>query len=177
MSDAVPPDAPSTAAPSTGVPPSAPRTAGWVKALLALSLALNLAIAGLAAGAYLRDGGPPGRGDRDFGFGPLGEALSREDRKALRLAFLENFPALKDGRAALRGDFGALIAVLRADPLDPAALDAALATIAARNAEMLATGRDLIARYLKELTPAARAGFADRLDKALTRAGRREHRD
>ena len=33
------------------------RTGGWIKALLVVSLGLNLLIAGLAAGAFLRDGG------------------------------------------------------------------------------------------------------------------------
>ena len=155
---------------------AAPRTAGWVKVLLALSLALNLAIVGLAAGAALRDGGPPMRGDRDFGFGPLGEALDRDDRKALRKAFLDSFPALKQGRAALRGDFDTLAAVLRAPDLDPAALDAALAQIASRNAEMLARGRDIIADHLKAMDAAGRAAFADRLEKAMDRAARHDRR-
>lgn len=160
-----------TVEPSPG-PAPAPRTAGWVKALLALSLALNLGVAGLAAGAFLRDGGPPGRDDRAFGFGPLGEALDREDRKALRSAFFQSFPKLREGRAALRADFDALVAALRAEPFDPAALDAALATIAARNTEMLDTGRDLIATRLRSMDAAGRAAFADRLENALSRAAR-----
>lgn len=162
-----------TLSPTAPVPP-APRTSGWVKALLAVSLALNLAVAGLAGGAFLRDG-PPMRGDGDFGFGPLGHALSREDRTALRAAFVDRFPALKEGRAALRADFDALIAALRAEPFAPPALDAALATIAARNAERLASGRDVIAAYLKDMDPAARAAFADRLEAALARGSRRHH--
>lgn len=166
MSDPVPPAAAPEAAPTP------PRTAGWVKVLLVLSLGLNLAILGLAAGAALRDGGPPTRGDRGFGFGPLVEALDREDRKAVRSAFFKDFPALKQDRAALRGDFDALIALLRAPELDPTALDAALARIAERSADMLDHGRDIIGAHLKALDQPSRAAFADRLEKAVERAAR-----
>jgi len=165
MSDPVLP----TAVPETA---PAPRTAGWVKLLLVESLGLNLAILGLAAGAALRDGGHPMRGDRGFGFGPLVEALDREDRKAVRTAFFKTFPELKQDRAALRGEFDALIALLRAPEVDPEALDAALSRIAQRSAGMLDHGRDIIGARLKSLDPASRAAFADRLEKAVDRAAR-----
>ena len=68
----------------TATPPTrAPR---WMKIVLALSLALNLAVAGLALGAFLKDG--PRRGmPRDLSFGPFTEAFSADDRRALREAF------------------------------------------------------------------------------------------
>lgn len=159
-------------------PPPAPaetRTRGWVKALLALSLALNLVILGMIGGAFLR-GGAPGRDDRDFGLGPLADALDREDRAALRDAFSAAFPEARAGREALRGDFGALLQALRAEPFDPSALDAAFAAIAARNAALLEGGRAVLADYLKALGPEARAAFADRLERALTKGDRREKR-
>ncbi len=160
--------------PAPGAAPApAPRTRGWVKAVLALSLALNLVILGLVGGAFLR-GDRPGGGDRDFGLGPLADALSREDRRALREAFAAAFPEASDTRAALRGDFSALLAALRAEPLDPAALDAAFAAIAARNADLLERGRSVIADYLKAMGPEARAAFADRLERALARGDRRD---
>lgn len=161
----------SDTAPQPPVPPAPTR--GWVKVLLAVSLALNLAIIGMAAGAFLRNGGPPGRGDdRDFGLGPLADALSREDRRALRDAFLERHPDGMGGRAALRADFDALLAALRAEPFDPAALDAAFASIAARNADLLERGRSVVADYLKTMDAATRAAFADRLETALLRGDR-----
>lgn len=156
------------------VPEASPkRTGGWTKALLVVSLGLNLLIAGLAAGAFLRDGSP--RGGRDFGLGPLSEALSREDRKALRAAFLERHPDARADRRAMRAEFDALLAALRADPFDPAALDTALAAVAHRNAELLATGRDLVAARLKAMDAAARIEFADRLESGLRRLGRKDH--
>lgn len=166
----------------TDLPPPAagpvlppPRTRGWIKALLAASLALNLAVAGVTAGAFLRHGGPPAA-DRDLGLGPLGDALTREDRKALRKAFVAAHPDLKKGLSALKGDFDAVIAALRAEPFDAAALDAALATVALRNADRLDTARNLIADYLKALAPEARAAFADRLEQALARAEKHDRK-
>lgn len=156
---------------SAAAPPPQPRTRGWVKILLAVSLALNLAVAGMAIGAFVRNGGPPPGRDH-MGLGPLSDALAPADRRALRKAFIDHFPDLRKGREALRADFDALLAALRAEPFDPAALDTALTVIAARNSERLDRGRDVIADYLKTMPDAARAAFADRLEKALERATR-----
>lgn len=144
---------------------SAKPTGRWTRILLVLSLGLNVLIIGLGVGAALRDG--PGRGGRDFGLGPLSEALSMEDRKDLRDAFLERHPDARADRRAMRADFEALIVVLRADPFDPAALESAIATIAERNADLLETGRDLVVEHLKSMDTAGRAAFADRLEKGL----------
>ncbi len=74
----------------------------------------------------------------------------------------------------MRADFDTLLTALRADPFDPAALDAALETIAERNADLLETGRGLVAERLKAMDAAARADFADRLEKGLRRMGRKD---
>lgn len=144
-------------------------TAGWVKVVLALSLALNLAILGMMGGAFLRDG-PRERGmPRDLSFGPFNEALSREDRRALRSAFMERAGEFRTGRAAAQAEFRALLSALRAEPFDDAALKAALAAIERRNADRLTIGRELIEGRIFALTAEERRAFADRLDAALTR--------
>lgn len=151
-------------------PPPPPRTRGWIRALLVMSLAINLGVAGLAVGAFVKAGGPPPRmEERDLGLGPMGDALNRDDRRALRKAFLARFPELKAGRAALQADFAALIGALRAEPFDPAAVDAAIQVIAARNSERLVSIRDILSDYLVTLSPEARAAFADRLQASLRR--------
>ncbi|MBE2274969.1 MAG: periplasmic heavy metal sensor [Rhodobacteraceae bacterium] len=161
--------------PPASAAPAATRT--WIKVLLALSLALNLGIAGLAAGALLRHHDGP-RGEHDYGLGPIGDALTREDRKALRQAFVSAHPDLgRRGLAALRADFDPLLVALRASPFDPAALDAALRAMADRNAERLETGRRVIADYLTAMSPTARAAFADRLESVLARAEKRKNKD
>ena len=160
-------------------PSTASATSGgagrWTKVLLAVSLALNLLVAGLAIGSVLRDGPP--KGGRDFGLGPISEALSREDRKALRRAFLERHPDARSDRREMRAEFDTLLAALRADPFDPAALDEALQAVARRNADLLATGRELVAARLKAMDAAQRTAFADRLEDGLRRFGRKDRDD
>ncbi len=95
---------------------------------LGISLALNLAVVGMVAGAMLRDGsGMRGAMVRDLGFGPFTEALSREDRRALRQALFERAPEIRQARQQRQEDLQALVAILRAEPFDAAALAAAMA--------------------------------------------------
>lgn len=143
-----------------------PRGNRRLKIALAVSLAFNLCIVGVVAGVMLRDG-PPRGGGRDFGLGPLSEALSHEDRRALRKDFVARHPDIRDARRQMRAEFDAVLAALRADPFDPAALDGALAAIAARNQSLLDTGRELVAERLKAMTAAERAAFADRLERRV----------
>jgi uncharacterized membrane protein len=149
-------------------------TATWVKVVLALSLALNLAIIGLAAGAWMKEGskGPP----RDLSFGPFSEALSRADRRALRSALLERAPDFRASREAAAQEFAALLTALRAQPLDPAALRTAFAAIEQRNAGRLELGRSLIENRLIEMSDADRLAFADRLEAGLKHKARPEPR-
>lgn len=151
--------------------PEAPATAPASKTLkiaLAVSVALNLAVAGLAAGAWMKEGGPHG-GPRDFSFGPFSEALSQDDRRALRKALFDRGPDFQASREAARAEFGALLAALRADPFDPAALGTALAAIEKRNADRLELGRSMIETRITEMSVADRLAFADRLEAGLNR--------
>lgn len=153
-------------------PAASVRTAPWVKVVLALSLALNLAVIGLAAGAWMKGGsrGMP----RDLSFGPFSEALSHDDRRALRRALLQRAPDFRASRNAARAEFAALVAVLRAQPLDPVALRSALSDIETRNAGRLELGRSLIEARLTAMSDADRRAFADRLEAGLKHTPRRE---
>lgn len=148
-----------------------PATARGVKIALALSVALNLAVAGLAVGAWLGDG--PHRGmPRDMSFGPFSEALDDDDRRAIRKTLMARLGEFREQRDAARAEFDTLLGALRADPFDAAALKAALAALEARNAERLELGRSLIETRLIEMTPEERAEFADRLEKGLKHRGK-----
>ena len=139
-----------------------------IKIALAVSVALNLAVVGLAAGAWLKDG--PTRGmPRDLSFGPFSEALSDEDRRALRKALFDRAPAFRETRAAARAEFAALVAALRADPFDASAVQTALAAIETRYTQRLALGRSLIEARILEMSAEERLAFAERLDKGLRR--------
>jgi uncharacterized membrane protein len=156
----------------TAADPLATRTPRWVQALLVLSLAANLMVAGLVAGAWLRDG-PPGATGRDPGFGPFAGALSDDDRRALRRAFLSRMPEMRENRMALRADMQGVLAALRAQPFDAAALDSAMDTALARLGERISVGQTLLFERIAAMDSAERAAFADRLETALARGPRR----
>jgi uncharacterized membrane protein len=155
--------------------PVPPKTSRGVKVALAISVALNLAVAGLAVGAWLGGGGHRDM-PREMSFGPFSEALDDSDRRAIRRALLDRMGEFRASRTEARAEFEALLATLRADPFDPAALKAALAAIESRNAERLELGRTLIETRLIEMSTTDRQRFADRLEKGLRRGGRDEGR-
>jgi uncharacterized membrane protein len=149
-------------------PQSVPPASRGVKIALVISVALNLATAGIVAGAWLGDGHRRGM-PRDLSFGPFSEALSQKDRRALRAAFVERAREFRKSREASRAEFEALLVALRAKPLDPATLTAALSAIETRNAQRLELGRSLIEERVIAMTVAERQAFADRLEEGLRR--------
>jgi len=157
--------------PPTSAPPAAPRPGKGLRIALALSVALNLAFLGMAAGAFIR-GGPPDRMARDLDFGPFAEAFSREDRAELRRGFFQRAGDMRDMREAMRADMAGLVAVLRSEPLDRAELDRLLARQGARLAERLELGQALVVERIAAMSAADRAAFADRLERALEKGGR-----
>lgn len=150
----------------TGIPKQA--AGRGLRIALAVSVALNLAVAGMFAGSLLKDhedGGP--RGVREIGFGPFSEALSREDRRALRANLMAKMPEMRLARREARQDAQNLLAVLRATPFDPAQLTALLEAQRARMAGRFEVGQELMRDLLVGMTPEARQAFADRLEKRL----------
>lgn len=146
------------------------QTRGWVKALLVVSLAVNLGIAGLVAGAWAggwweRDHSSGGR--RDSGLGPLATAMRGEDWRAMRPAWMSRNPDMKRGHEQLRADYDPLLAALRAEPFDAPAMQAALATISQSNSHRLISASEVIGAYLMTLSDADRDAYARRLEKAL----------
>jgi uncharacterized membrane protein len=152
-------------------PPIVPQGSGsarWIKIALAISVALNLAVAGLAAGAWMREGRDRGM-PRDMSFGPFTEALSDADRREMRRALLDRMPSFREARQELRADLAALVTSLRAVPFDPAATEQALSAISRRAADRLDLGRDLMAERISAMSDAERQAFADRLERGLKR--------
>ncbi len=142
-----------------------------LKIALAVSVAINLAVAGLIFGAMLH-GGPGGRGDmmvRDFGFGPFEDALQPQDRAALRETVRGRMGDIRAARQQMQRDGLAILGALRADPFDPAALTLALETQTQNIADRLTFGRDVMRDFVLGLTPEARTAFADRLEQRMGR--------
>lgn len=149
-----------------------------VKLALYASLVLNLLFIGIVGGAILR--GPPDRAPimgRDLGFGPFTEALSPADRVALIDAFRRTGGGPREMRQAMRADFAAFVRVLRREPFDPAALDAAAAALKSRGAQRLELGQRLMMERIAQMSPEARMAFADRLEEMMARGPRRGDRD
>jgi len=143
----------------------------WGRLVLVTSLALNLGILGMVVGAVVKGGwhGGDPRTIRDVGFGPFTQALTEEDRKAMRRAFMANAPDMHATRQSLRQDMAALLTALRAVPFDPAALGEALRQITARARQRQEFGEKLLLEYVAALPEAGRLAFADRLETGLTR--------
>jgi uncharacterized membrane protein len=145
---------------------------------LAVSVALNLLVAGMAAGAMLnRDKWAEHRAiSRDMGFGPLGLAMRPEDRRALRQYLQEKAPQLRAANAQRRAELVALQQALRAEPFDPQALRAALENMQQRLSGQLALGQEAVTAVILAIPEADRRAMADRLGRAGMRSEKSNHR-
>ncbi len=153
----------------TDLPPVAaatPKTAKRLRIALAVSVALNLAVIGIIAGAILRDG-PRGRFIRELDFGPYGEAFSPADRAAMRDAFLSRDVNMRDLRDQMRAEGAALVALLRADTLDLSKLRELMQAQQGRMVDRIEMGRDLVAERIAAMSAEDRRAFADRLERAF----------
>ncbi|ROT95869.1 periplasmic heavy metal sensor [Histidinibacterium lentulum] len=148
---------------------------GWqvsrrVRVLLVLSLALNLAVAGVVIGAVVRDG-PRGGGPRiDMTLGPLGRALSPEDRRAVVRDLRQSGALGGMDRTARRQALEETVALLRAEPFEPEALARGFAAQRERGGRLLEAGHGALVARIAAMTPQERAALADRLE-AETRQG------
>jgi uncharacterized membrane protein len=157
--------------PESGAKP--PRTSGrGIKIALALSLAFNLLIVGLVAGAMLGGDRAPGGsagapGLRTLGLGPFALALSRDDRAVMR----ERFGDLdfRGDRRAIGGALRDIQAALRADPFDRTGAEAAFARSRRAAEGLQAQGHGALLDHLETMSAPDRVALADRLSRALRR--------
>ncbi|WP_394154495.1 periplasmic heavy metal sensor [Loktanella salsilacus] len=143
-------------------PPS--RRTRIMRIALAISLAVNLAVAGLALGFALRghDGKPPR--DFDMSLGPVARALLPEDRLAIRNALKTN-PDMPQRRPRA-DDIADLVAALSADPYDSQALRATLAQPVGRAAKVQDIAATVLADRIDAMSPADRLALAGRLQQS-----------
>lgn len=139
------------------------KTLGWPLRLLLLgSLALNLLVIGLAGGAMWRYGG-------DHGHRPplpmavtLYRALPDADRDYLR----QRAHGRQDARQSRRAqDMAELASVLRTSPFDAARFAALLDQHDMRRAEGHAVMRAALIDRIAAMETAARAAYADRIER------------
>ncbi|MGY6633310.1 MAG: periplasmic heavy metal sensor [Alkalilacustris sp.] len=148
--------------------PSDPRATPprrWLMPALLVSVALNLAVAGGVAGAYL--GGSRAPAERTAAGGPAWlEALSPSDRAALRSAWRADGADPHQMRADRHQRAAELALLLRSDPFDADAVADALRHDAGLRAEREAEARRMLVAHLAALPAADRLAFADRLEAA-----------
>jgi len=151
----------------------------WTRVLLFSSLAINLLVAGMMAGAFLRSGGGPGRMSpensvlRDLGYGPYGMALTPEERRAVRSAVARKAKDLATNRQELRAQMLTLLEALRKQPYDPAVVHNIVTQQQARLKERWDIGRELLLEHIDAMTDQERAQYAKRLARILRRPARR----
>jgi uncharacterized membrane protein len=142
-----------------------------MRVVLVVSLALNLAVAGVVAGWWLRHGGAHGGGDHrarlDMVGGPLSRALSEADRREIGREIVRAMRAEGAGREELRESMVALVAELRAEPFDAGAVAARLAAQRAAFTERFEMGQAALVAHLAAMTGAERAAYADRLEAEI----------
>jgi len=153
-------------------------TSGLWRGVLVVSLALNLLVAGMAAGWWLRHGDAhhgahPSR--LDMAGGPLTRALSAADRREIAREMRAVWRAQGGGRDAMRESMQALLSDLRAQPFDPARVAARLAEQRAAFAARFELGQQVFVAHLGAMSAAERLAFTDRLEVQI--AAYRGHRD
>jgi uncharacterized membrane protein len=150
-------------------------TARWLKAALAVSLALNLLVAGLVLGAaYRHDHDDRRMRDRaevprDFVRSPFLSALAPEDRRAVARDLMAAEGSIRENRAELRARFERLLAAIRAEPFDRAAIEDLLGEQRAAGARRLQLAETAVLDRLAAMSPAERTAYAERLDRSLRR--------
>lgn len=149
--------------------PARTKLRGWIKVVLFTSLAINLAVAGLTLGAVLRrDGMAERQHSRGSSIGgPYTAALTREDRRAI----WQDMRALqgegRPSRAEVQAEFDDVVAALRAEPYDPAEVRSIIERQFQAGIERQQLGQRLLLARIDTMSPAERAGFADRLAERL----------
>lgn len=182
----------------TTQPKEGAKTPRGVRVLLFCSLAVNLLVVGLIAGAIVAGGPGHKRGDRYAGpdrerTTPYVRALEREDRRALGRMLREQMRAQvsrdnggDDGgnvggdsrRIKQRFDVTQGVALLQADPFDAAAFGAMLEDQYARAIAAQTAGRTALVAHIAQMTDAERAAYAERLQKIAQDSGKfkRKHK-
>lgn len=146
-----------------------PGTSRLFRGILIVSLALNLVIVGLVAGAALSgrwDKGPRGF---DLAAGPVAAALLPEDRQAIRDSLRREGSYLRPPRAQIMAQITEILESLRQDTFDSQALERFFEVTHQRGETLRRNAQDALIRQVISMTPQERLAFADRLEQELMR--------
>ncbi|MEM8787368.1 MAG: periplasmic heavy metal sensor [Pseudomonadota bacterium] len=146
----------------------------WAKVALTASVALNLAVVGIVAGAVIR-GPNVGHMAANLpidGFRGISRAMPSEDRAALREDVRANRADFRAAHRALRRSRAEFLTALRTEPFSPETVAEVFDTQAEVWNGLGQASRQILIERIAAMTPEARAAFADNLEKSL----RRRHR-
>ena len=138
--------------------------------LLVVSLALNVAVLGLAGGALMRDkvGGRPPSGI-EFGAGPIGRALSPEDQREIGKAIRDRVDLSRENRPSPRRAMRELQEALVAEPFDAEQFETVLQGSLRRAAQFQTAAQEALVERVSNMTAEERAAFAERLSHTMQR--------
>jgi uncharacterized membrane protein len=153
----------------------ADRRRNWMKWGLVASVAVNLAFAGLVAGALLK--GPPPPPPPGIALLQYARALPEPYRDDLRETLRHRSPDWNGPREALRGQRDALAATLEATPFLPEAVEALLARETELTSELSERGSALLLEQIARMSPEDRAAYAEALREMPRRGPRKGPRD
>lgn len=146
----------------------------WSRWVLVASLALNLIFIGLMAGAVYRHAGGPGArehaggpGARSYG-SPYVRALPREVRRAM-FRDLRRSDSGMPSRSERRVLYDRVLAALRTEPFDAAAVEAVLREQGRVALELQTAAEGAWLAEVSAMSPQERAVYADRVAEELTR--------
>ena len=148
---------------------------GWVRLLLVVSLAANLAVAGVVIGHNFRADHRPDRRGADRVTEWIIDLVPAERQEFARRHLSDLPNRLESERADRMTHLPEIVAAIEREPFDPEALDAALSSMSdRRESDRMALRQSLIS-LLAALTPEERASFAEnfreRLDSRERRGG------
>ncbi len=137
----------------------------WMRIALGVSLAVNLAIAGVAVGAAFRVFGPDGMPRQaSFGAAVIG-ALPKEDRMEIRKTTRKSMGA----RSSNRQTVARLVTNLQTEPFDAEATAAIISEQLDRQQSWAMTFQQEWLKRVSEMTPQERKDYAARIADAQTR--------
>ena len=165
--------------PDTPLPPSPRRPLLW-RVIFGLSLAMNVLVICALAGLFLahdrtRDRPPPPM--RSGWVGPLLGSLPPGDRRAV----FDDVRRLGEARGISRAGQSEIrsriIALLEAEPFDPAAFRALLDETEARFGSFALEAQEVLTDRIARMAPAERQDYADRLRRFDSLRGARDKHD
>lgn len=145
---------------------------------LGLSLAVNLLFVGAIGGAVYRNAGGPGM-DRHGGpevrsYGsPYVRALPRKDRRDLHEHLKADNGAARPSRAERRAHYESMLAVLRADPFEVAAVHDILTSQGDAAQTMQTAAHTAWLGRISAMSASERQSYADRLERELKKPKRK----